>query len=522
MALSSSNVFEVQINGSDTNGGSFVVGTSVFTDLAATFATTAFPIVTSASYSFQSSDVGAYLYIPSGTNWNPGYYKIVSVTGGAATINATAKTWESYGSLTGPIPVQGCATVTSPASGSWTIDYSRLPTANWVLTNGTTNGTTTIATTSAAALMKGHLIYVVGGTGSIVAGWYQVVSVIVGTSVTVDRATGLTAGTGVTLNIGGAFATLGQAATLLTVNGMVCWIKYSSTPYTLTTSTVGAGGPGSIGAVSVIIEGYEQVRGDRTVNQPQWAFPATGMTLGAATPILKDSAFGTTHQKISNICFNGNSLANAIGIQTTELTGRVVETCTFLNFNGTAGIALNGTTGFGNQVLACSINGCTTGIVGMVSINTSITNCSGVAFSTATAIQCLVTNSTTGFSGNTLVYRCTADTCTTGFSSITSIDCLASNCTNGYSQTSVALESCYYYNCTTPLSGTTLINEYFVQLTSNPYVGAGKFALNAVQGGGASLRAAALGIPGQVNNCDVGALQHADPNLKLFRGRRGT
>ena len=75
--------------------------------------------------------------------------------------------------------------------------------AKYALTNGVTNGTTTIATVSASADMIGNIVYVQGGTGSVAANWYQITGQSTGVSITVDRSTGLSAGTGVTLNIGG-------------------------------------------------------------------------------------------------------------------------------------------------------------------------------------------------------------------------------------------------------------------------------------------------------------------------------
>lgn len=107
------------------------------------------------------------------------------------------------------------------ASGT---DWSQQNAAQYALSNGVTNGTATIGTVSASADMVGNIVYVTGGTGSVVANWYQIVSAIAGVSITVDRSTGLTAGTGVTLNIGGALATIaGVFATATACN--IFWIK---------------------------------------------------------------------------------------------------------------------------------------------------------------------------------------------------------------------------------------------------------------------------------------------------------
>ena len=62
--------------------------------------------------------------------------------------------------------------------------------------------------------MIGNIAYVAGGTGSVVGNWYQITGQSTGVSITVDRSTGLSAGTGVTINIGGALATPGVCTTV--------------------------------------------------------------------------------------------------------------------------------------------------------------------------------------------------------------------------------------------------------------------------------------------------------------------
>lgn len=71
------------------------------TDLAATVATSAAPVVTSASHNFVANDVGAVLNVTAGTNWTAGAYTIVSVNANAATLD------------------RACASVASPTSGTW-------------------------------------------------------------------------------------------------------------------------------------------------------------------------------------------------------------------------------------------------------------------------------------------------------------------------------------------------------------------------------------------------------------------
>lgn len=99
------------------------------------------------------------------------------------------------------------------ASGT---DWSQQNAAQYAVSDGVTAGTTTItsATANFGTDVVGNIIYVAGGTGSVTAGWYQIVTRTNSTTIVVDRSTGLTAGTGVTLNIGGALKTIAAAAAI--------------------------------------------------------------------------------------------------------------------------------------------------------------------------------------------------------------------------------------------------------------------------------------------------------------------
>jgi len=128
------------------------------------------------------------------------------------------------------------------ASGTdWTLQNS----AQYALSNGQTQGSTVILLPAAATDMVGNTAYVSGGTGSVAANWYEITSVSVGTSITVDRSTGLTSGTGVTVNIGGAFATPGVLCSVSggiggqLVTGQKAWVKYNATAMACSTSTAG-------------------------------------------------------------------------------------------------------------------------------------------------------------------------------------------------------------------------------------------------------------------------------------------
>ena len=126
MALSNYTYFEVRTTGSDTNNsGGFDINSSGFiTNGSITSANTASPIISSASYSFVAGDVGSWVFIKSGTNSIPGWYRIVSVTSGAATLNGTigqafiATALQTSTSL-------GCGSSATLSSITFGIDYSQ-------------------------------------------------------------------------------------------------------------------------------------------------------------------------------------------------------------------------------------------------------------------------------------------------------------------------------------------------------------------------------------------------------------
>lgn len=73
------------------------------TNLAATGANTAAPVITSATHNFTADEVGNLVNITAGTNWTVGVYEIKSVNANAATLD------------------RACATVAAPTAGTWAI-----------------------------------------------------------------------------------------------------------------------------------------------------------------------------------------------------------------------------------------------------------------------------------------------------------------------------------------------------------------------------------------------------------------
>lgn len=201
------------------------------------------------------------------------------------------------------------------ASGT---DWSQQDSAQYSVTDGVTAGTTTItsATASFGTDVVGNLIYVQGGTGGVTAGWYQIVSRTNSTTIVVDRSTGLTAGTGVTLKIGGALATPGQAGGVGWVAGMKAFLKYNASAYVLSNTTPNtAGGPFAIssGGESTIswLVGYDTTRTitNTDANRPTIQVPGAGVS--SITVVNLSATYSGL--RCRNIIVDGNGKTSIVG-----------------------------------------------------------------------------------------------------------------------------------------------------------------------------------------------------------------
>jgi hypothetical protein len=203
-------------------------------------------------------------------------------------------------------------------AGSSGVDYSQQDAAQYSVADGVTNGTTTItsATANFGTDVVGNIIYVQGGTGGIVAGWYQIVSRTNATTIVVDRTTGLTAGTGVTLKIGGALLTLGTLAAVMATSNKA--FLRSGTYSTTAGNTFGTGQAVVTNSVmpSRLI-GYFSARGDIKQTAPGvWANnanrPVVQLSVNTGLTALTTSNGGW---EVENIDVDCASLGTSIGVQ---------------------------------------------------------------------------------------------------------------------------------------------------------------------------------------------------------------
>lgn len=394
------------------------------------------------------------------------------------------------------------------ASGT---DWSQQDTPQYSVTDGVTAGTTTItsATANFGTDVVGNLIYVQGGTGSVVAGWYEITVRNSATSITVDRSTGLTAGTGVTLHIGGAFATLG-AAFAIHIIGNTLWAKGSFSP-TGTVLTL---------ANTTALFGYTTSRGDNG----QIAVDATGMTAANNTFAMGASStignVAVSNSKAISILGAGNS--TAFNCKASAGAGAGFSTITQVASCEASGCAGAGFTSCGTLCF-CFAHGCT-GASG-----NGFNACSSMSFCVAAA------NSQTGLinSATEVGFFCCISygNGAIGFSGFGAggpvfVNCVSyGNTTFGYQWggTSPNLHG-YMRNCFAgsntsgaTTNSVTLLDGTPTNLSAQPFVDPTvtfDFTPNTAAGGGALLRNGGFDFVAGCLNAgflDGGAIRHQDP-----------
>lgn len=541
MALSAPTIWEVQTGGSDTaNGGGFNPGnTNMATDLAAgsSSGNTSTVDVSSSSYTFVSRDVGHWLFIKSGTNWRPGWYKITSVIAGHAILDAAighAVLYTSTGNQAYSLSTAvGAASTASPTGGTWSIDYSQGTPISFtdMVIDGTTNTNFTSAGNPVGKNYVGNLISVTSGTGFTVQ-YVEVVSTS-STVATCDKSLGTLSSTGGNGGLGGPLASPGKAGGLK-VAGNSCFIKTGT--YTLTSSSANvAGGKisdttgGVYPSQNSIWEGYDTYRCDKpTTNRPVIsAGSVTGITI---------FAFSSSYHMIECLTLDGNSQATTKGFECLSIRFALrrckVQNTTSMGFTG------NGR----GQFLFCQATGCS----GSYAFGGGTGNhfayceawsntCAGFSLGSAqVAIGCLSYSNTGGSTDGFSISA--GDTCIgcvayangrdgfrqTGDPGFTLINCIAEANTGGgfnsaFTTGNFNMFNCGYYNNGTNVATALPVNNQGGVLGTGSFftnAASADFSLNNTAGAGAALRG--VGFPAlfprglTANYHDIGAAQHQD------------
>lgn len=211
--------------------------------------------------------------------------------------------------------------------GASGVDYSQQGTAQYNLTLVTTAAANaTLLSASAATDMVGNIAHIISGT-NFTTGWYEIISVVAGVSITLDRTCTTAAGASGVVNIGGAISlnssTANQTDTLFAsslVAGNTVWIKGALTLAATFTATAGASG------TPINMFGYNATRGDNPT--------------GSNRPSINCAAFvytGGASNLISNVIFSGTA-SNILTVSGSSLT----RNCKITNTSTTAGrTALN-------------------------------------------------------------------------------------------------------------------------------------------------------------------------------------
>lgn len=411
------------------------------------------------------------------------------------------------------------------ASGT---DWTQQDAAQYSVTDAVTNGTTTItsATANFGTDVVGNVLYIQGGTAPITAGWYEITARTNSTTITVDRSTGLTAGTGATLKIGGALLTIATAESQM-VAGNTCWVKNGT--YSISSGISFDAGNNLPNSSPVYMLGYNSSRGDNPTGTDR---PLISTSSAIVMVSLQEGP-----RVFGNFRLNGNDSAT-VGIDMNRRGNRVynckVEQCTtngIKNGNDIAG------------VVGCEVTDLKAGATSAFEGNLQGIGCyahdsPGVGFNGGIHFFCIAdTMGGDGFnqgalSPSTGMFGCVAYGNTgdgvevtgtyEGFNCI--LNCIFVN-NGGYgvkfgyqerTATFLGVDKNAFYNNTSGQVNNGLNGPGDVTLTADPFVDAanGNFALNSTAGGGAACRAA--GFPGAfpggttTGYLDIGAVQHQD------------
>jgi len=357
-----------------------------------------------------------------------------------------------------------------------------------------------------AAADVGNVIQISAGTNW-TPGFYEITAQD-GTYWTLDRSPNAAGDANLaTYKMGGALANPGTIGGIF-VSGNLIYLKYSATPYSISTATPNvAGGPltltaGGSTANGVVLVGYSTTR---TVANDDADRPTLTVAVGVASITVVNH--GTApHGGARNIIVDGNAQTGIVGFANGTVRNlnhrcRAVN-CASAGFSGTAGFSL-----------ACEADTCGAGFAHL-SVGCWAHDCTGTGFST-TAAFCLANGNAAGFvnAASTHFFGCIAYANTGhGFSTTdvtgTFVNCIA-EANGGWGFINVysgrLLVACAAYNnATGQFSGGTQVNCVTVTAGSVfTNAAGGDFTLNTTADRGLLLRGA--GFPGTFVNGTVGA-----------------
>jgi len=401
MPLSQYTVAEVRSGGASTGAAFFDPGQTagMFTDGAATAATSANPVFTSASYNFVAGDVGAWVYIASGANWTPGWYKITSVAANAATLNAaigSAVLLTTTGTIRPdkPSTVLGAATTSSPTGATWSIDYSQQDASQFTYTDLISAGaglTVSSAAQPFAAQQVGNGLNITSGTNFTV-GRYVIASVSAGVATVIGPAN-ITTGVGLNGNgmLGGAANSplIFNSSPNLAVAGTYMFITGTFSRGATTDTFIGWTGTTTL---QQKVSGYGTVRGDGYLGRD----PVTGFLITTNFAKLSYTSAGFTARGNStlfeNLAVTQTGNTGTVALDSAGQLQSVVRNCVARVTTNTSAVPAMSISGIG---LNAMVHNCdafnestTAGSIGMtINSNCLVSNCFIISSGSASSIS---------------------------------------------------------------------------------------------------------------------------------------
>lgn len=412
MALSDNTIWECNASATalNVNGAGFnPSNTNFLTDgtVDTNTGNTASPVFSSASYNFVAGDVGHWLFVKSGTSTVPGYYQIASVASNKATLAASIGSGNIVNTTMGyPTPkwqastVAGIATIGTPTSITFGVDYSRSTTAkvNGLSDFNAVGASTTLtsATAGFTPVMVGNIFHqTTTGTGAFgVVGWYEIATFVNSTTVTLDRTPNSgTASVNTTGYVGGAASlnsTIDDAFFEIMhgtngTGGMRVFFKAGTFTFGQAVSvTTGIGGT----TAPIIKEGYNTIRGD--------------LPSGTSRPTINGGNFSNVFNSYTD--FYHLSITGIAASAFATGTGNKIISCKIENSSTSAarGAYVPGGSNFSQNVECVSYRGIA---VNYAPVNSQMNGCYihdsdvniavGSANSTAIITNCLIVGAVT-------------------------------------------------------------------------------------------------------------------------------
>ena len=339
------------------------------TDLASTSSSSATPTFSSASYTFVAGDVGNWVFVGAGASWQLGYYKITSISGNNAVVDAAIGHVVLYSSTTGIYSLSTVVGCGATASGTWAVNYSGPGQASSNFTDSTFTGagTAVISNTSSVftKAMVGNAIHLTAGTGATV-GWYTITSFTSATAVNVNVSPGT--GTVWTGFVGGATNLLDTINSITAGLGPVAGNQlFLSGSFTQANTLTWV--PAGTAALPIKTQGYVTYWGDATANfsrtNGSGAIVTTGMPVLTFSSTKNINATGASFNIFDWLDIPGNISGSLFAATGTQIMTRCIVT------NSAANVAAIGITAGGCTVFNCDVNmtGATTGTTGISATN---------------------------------------------------------------------------------------------------------------------------------------------------------